>query len=363
MAALELARRGDVTLAQPEPFGDIAIARSGAVSRARSPAAWRPCCSCRPEPAAAGRALRGHRGVARRRAARPGRARRAPRPRGRAGGGRDRRAASRCAPAPTSPRCATGCASARPTTACRRPPSRRSPWSPTSSRSAARRSAACAAWRSTPRSRPWWSAACWRRPAARPTAARCATAPRGSSRSASGCAGAGDLPPLEGFELSGPEAERVRLQLVQAGHLEAAATWTAGRATRRMRGDPDDAEPMRVHRALALAGVASRRAAEALVAEGRVTVNGAPRTVGQHVGPGRRARRSTGSRVRGAEPLRAYLLHKARGRGLDRERPPGPRRPCSTTCPTPCASTRSAASTSRRPGPSCSPTTARWPPA
>jgi hypothetical protein len=31
---------------------------------------------------------------------------------------------------------------------------------------------------------------------------------------------AGDLPPLERFELSGPEAERVRLQLVRAGHLE-----------------------------------------------------------------------------------------------------------------------------------------------
>jgi segregation and condensation protein B len=30
---------------------------------------------------------------------------------------------------------------------------------------------------------------------------------------------AGDLPPLEGFELSGPEAERVQQQLVQAGHL------------------------------------------------------------------------------------------------------------------------------------------------
>lgn len=30
---------------------------------------------------------------------------------------------------------------------------------------------------------------------------------------------AGDLPPLERFELSGPEAERVRLRLVQAGHL------------------------------------------------------------------------------------------------------------------------------------------------
>lgn len=31
--------------------------------------------------------------------------------------------------------------------------------------------------------------------------------------------GPGDLPPLERFELSGPEAERVRSRLVQAGHL------------------------------------------------------------------------------------------------------------------------------------------------
>ena len=34
-----------------------------------------------------------------------------------------------------------------------------------------------------------------------------------------GLRGAGDLPPLEGFELTGPEAERVRRQLVEAGHL------------------------------------------------------------------------------------------------------------------------------------------------
>jgi hypothetical protein len=41
---------------------------------------------------------------------------------------------------------------------------------------------------------------------------------------------AGDLPPLERFELSGPEADRVRLQLVQAGHLadDAAATAEPG---------------------------------------------------------------------------------------------------------------------------------------
>lgn len=35
--------------------------------------------------------------------------------------------------------------------------------------------------------------------------------------------GAGDLPPLERFELSGPEAERVRRRLVEAGHLAADA--------------------------------------------------------------------------------------------------------------------------------------------
>ncbi len=34
-----------------------------------------------------------------------------------------------------------------------------------------------------------------------------------------GLRSAGDLPPLEGFELSGPEAERVRRHLVEAGHL------------------------------------------------------------------------------------------------------------------------------------------------
>lgn len=69
---------------------------------------------------------------------------------------------------------------------------------------------------------------------------------------------------------------------------------------------------MRVHRALAQAGVASRRAAEAMVAEGRVTVNGQPATVGQLVTP-RDALALDGRPVRGAEPLRAYLLHKPRG--------------------------------------------------
>ena len=47
------------------------------------------------------------------------------------------------------------------------------------------------------------------------------------------------------------------------------------------------AEAMRIHRALARAGVASRRKAEELVAAGRVRVNGAVAVTGQTVEPGR----------------------------------------------------------------------------
>jgi 23S rRNA pseudouridine2605 synthase len=43
------------------------------------------------------------------------------------------------------------------------------------------------------------------------------------------------------------------------------------------------AEPMRIQRALARAGIASRRKAEELIAEGRVHVNGAVATIGQVV--------------------------------------------------------------------------------
>ncbi len=47
------------------------------------------------------------------------------------------------------------------------------------------------------------------------------------------------------------------------------------------------AESMRIHRALARAGVASRRVAESLVAAGRVSINGAPAKTGQSVTLGR----------------------------------------------------------------------------
>ncbi|MGQ0765873.1 MAG: pseudouridine synthase [Gemmatimonadota bacterium] len=45
------------------------------------------------------------------------------------------------------------------------------------------------------------------------------------------------------------------------------------------------AAPMRIHRALARAGAASRRGAELLIEEGRVTVNDRPARIGQSVDP------------------------------------------------------------------------------
>lgn len=68
---------------------------------------------------------------------------------------------------------------------------------------------------------------------------------------------------------------------------------------------------MRVHRALARAGVASRRAAELLVADGRVTVNGAPAQLGQTVSGADRLE-VDGRPVR-AQDVRTYLLNKASG--------------------------------------------------
>ena len=59
----------------------------------------------------------------------------------------------------------------------------------------------------------------------------------------------------------------------------------------------DAGEPMRIQRALARAGVASRRAAEELIAAGKVTVNGVVATIGQVVNPLRDAIEVEGRRI------------------------------------------------------------------
>lgn len=69
---------------------------------------------------------------------------------------------------------------------------------------------------------------------------------------------------------------------------------------------------MRVQRALALAGVASRRAAERLIEEGRVQVNGQIATVGQQVDESDTVT-VDGKRVV-SEATRTYLVYKAVGK-------------------------------------------------
>lgn len=66
-------------------------------------------------------------------------------------------------------------------------------------------------------------------------------------------------------------------------------------------------EPMRIQRALARAGIASRRRAEELVAAGRVRVNGVPARVGQSVDPAADTITVDGTAI-GAPPAPVWLV-------------------------------------------------------
>ena len=72
--------------------------------------------------------------------------------------------------------------------------------------------------------------------------------------------------------------------------------------------------PVRLHKLLAEAGVASRRAAERLIVAGRVRVNGVPVTeLGAHADPDRDRVEVDGRPLPRAEPKRYVLLHKPPG--------------------------------------------------
>jgi 23S rRNA pseudouridine2605 synthase len=80
---------------------------------------------------------------------------------------------------------------------------------------------------------------------------------------------------------------------------------------------------MRVQRALARAGVASRREADALVAEGRVQVNGALAHVGQIVDPARDSITLDGKPVTAPVAAQWIVLHKPAGTLTTRRDPAG----------------------------------------
>ncbi len=82
-------------------------------------------------------------------------------------------------------------------------------------------------------------------------------------------------------------------------------------------------ESMRIQRALARAGVLSRRKAEELVANGRVTVNGAPAQVGQSVDPERDIIMVDGTRIGAPAPTEWFVLHKPAGVITSRHDPEG----------------------------------------
>lgn len=72
-------------------------------------------------------------------------------------------------------------------------------------------------------------------------------------------------------------------------------------------------EPERIQKVLAAAGVASRRAVEEMVAEGRITVNGQPARLGQRVDPDQDAVEVDGVPVGLRADLVYYLLNKPPG--------------------------------------------------
>jgi 23S rRNA pseudouridine2605 synthase len=82
--------------------------------------------------------------------------------------------------------------------------------------------------------------------------------------------------------------------------------------------------PVRLHKLLAEAGVASRRAAERLIVAGRVHVNGVPVVeLGAHADPDRDRIEVDGRPLPQAESKRYVLLHKPRGFLTTREDPRG----------------------------------------
>ncbi len=82
---------------------------------------------------------------------------------------------------------------------------------------------------------------------------------------------------------------------------------------------------MRIHRALARAGVASRRKAEELVAAGRVKINGVVARTGQSVDPEHDEITVDGQKVKLPPPPRWVVLHKPAGVITTRNDPEGRR--------------------------------------
>ena len=118
-------------------------------------------------------------------------------------------------------------------------------------------------------------------------------------------------------------APRPNRQRPSAGSRPAAP---APRGRVRVSTGDDPGGPVRLQKLLSMAGIASRRTAEALILEGRVTVNGrAVTTLGTKATPGVDDVRVDGRRVKAAPPPRYILLNKPKGYVTTRRDPQGRR--------------------------------------
>ena len=88
--------------------------------------------------------------------------------------------------------------------------------------------------------------------------------------------------------------------------------------------EPEEPRGDRLQKILAQAGIASRRAAEAIILEGRVQVNGVTVTeLGTRADPHRDHIRVDGKLLQGPEPQRYFMLNKPRGYVTTLEDPEG----------------------------------------
>jgi 23S rRNA pseudouridine2605 synthase len=124
---------------------------------------------------------------------------------------------------------------------------------------------------------------------------------------------------------------------------------TTGETSRRSRHQEPAGKPERLHKLLANSGIGSRREMEALIAAGRINVNGETAQVGQTVSPGDRIKvNGKLVQLRFSDRLpRVILYHKPEGEIVSRN-DPDHRRTSSPRCPgcRPDAGWRSAVSTS-----------------
>lgn len=84
-------------------------------------------------------------------------------------------------------------------------------------------------------------------------------------------------------------------------------------------------EPIRIQKHLADAGICSRRAAETLIAEGEVWVNGSMATVGQKITPGEDKVTVSGKPIKTTQTKITLAMHKPRGLVCSNDDPHNPR--------------------------------------